>query len=306
MANVCYGKEWKGFLTKPSTYLRNLEEIVSDPANANTKNYALLMDSDTMWATNSLSRLWHKFDCARKSKDLVVSTEMSCWIGQYCTKENITRWYSDVSQTPSYSPFVNSGLVMGKVSALIDMLRYIIVNNGSYFLYAPHRQNKYLFDDQYAMSDYAISVAPRVSAIDYHQQLFASVAVLGHDPQTKHDMPFVCKRVSGDIDYSCMDFTARMYRNNFYVLNNSTCGIERRPILSGVPVEVSGVDLARDPAVWHGNGVGKKIYMHKLFSHAAFNCAVKRLHVTDEEYMSIDYYMTGRPAPMTTENEVTN
>ena len=58
--------------------------------------------------------------------------------------------------TPSYSPFANSGAVMGEVTKLQHMLDYIVKNNNSYFI----TYHKHKFDDQYAMADYAIKIAP--------------------------------------------------------------------------------------------------------------------------------------------------
>eukprot|EP01034_Spumella_vulgaris_P036653 gene36653-45214_t len=38
---------------------------------------------------------------------------MSCWVGRYCTSEDLTRWYNNTKSTPSYSSYLNSGVIMG-------------------------------------------------------------------------------------------------------------------------------------------------------------------------------------------------
>lgn len=196
MINVCRGKKWNGFLTKPLTYFDFLSKLPRTSSRGGTV-HAILTDSDTLWSTKSIDTIWNKYDCARGNKSIVMSTEMSCWVGRYCTTEDMHRWlvfidlqsyllllfsnvfrhyylrYNNTPMTPSYSPFANSGVVMGEITKLQSMLDYIIKNNQSYFItYGKHK-----FDDQYAMADYAIKVAPNDVALDYHQQLCASFTV---------------------------------------------------------------------------------------------------------------------------------
>jgi len=158
MKNVCTGKNWgeHGYLTKPLIYLsyvRRLKRISSEAAPI----YVILMDSDTMWAVNDVETIWNKFDCARGQKDVVLSTEMSCWVGRYCTKGDLARWYSKevIKGTPSYSPFANSGIVMGSLPGIERMLQYVVTHNKSYYI---TYTKKHKFDDQYAIADYAIKV----------------------------------------------------------------------------------------------------------------------------------------------------
>lgn len=94
MKNVCYGENWGkfGFLTKPLLYLEYLKSLPQVTAKGG-KVYTILMDSDTFWSAKSLQTIWDKFDCSRGQKDVVLSTEMSCWVGRYCTQEDLYRWY---------------------------------------------------------------------------------------------------------------------------------------------------------------------------------------------------------------------
>jgi hypothetical protein len=122
MMNVCKGHRWEGFLTKPLLYLNWLKEIpLKSPRGGS--NHVILMDSDTFWSPTSLTDIWSKYDCARTvqgddgltaQKEILMSTEMSCWVGRYCTQEDIERYYNHTYNTPSFSPFLNSGLLMGE------------------------------------------------------------------------------------------------------------------------------------------------------------------------------------------------
>ena len=163
MINVCKGENWgkHGFLTKPLIYLTNLKNLIRDHASVSSGGiseqllHVILMDSDTFWSVNDLRKVWNKYDCARGAKNLLISTEMSCWMGRYCNSTDLLRWYNNPKATPSYSPFANSGIIMGGVKEVANMLEYVIVNNNSYWT---HYGRKYKFDDQYAIADYAIKV----------------------------------------------------------------------------------------------------------------------------------------------------
>jgi len=173
MKNVCKGENWGkyGFLTKPLIYLEYIKSLISLP---NSEQYhVVLMDSDTFWSTQTAQTVWNKYDCARQGKNVVISTEMSCWVGRYCQQADLDRWYKSLDPVPSYSPFVNSGVVMGELRSVAKMLDFVIKNNQSYFTtYVKHK-----FDDQYAIADYGINVAPDEVALDYRQQISASASV---------------------------------------------------------------------------------------------------------------------------------
>jgi hypothetical protein len=174
MVNVCKGENWGklGFLTKPLLYLRYIQSLIQLYPNDDL-SHIILMDSDTFWSAATVNKIWNKYDCARGSKNMVLSTEMSCWIGRYCTPEDITRWYNNTKSTPSFSPYANSGVIMGDLRTVARMLDYVVVHNASYFItYTKHK-----FDDQFAIADYAINVAPQDVALDYRQQMSASCSI---------------------------------------------------------------------------------------------------------------------------------
>ena len=276
MENVCYGKSWRahGFLTKPklySKYMRSLPE----------GSYIILMDSDTFWAAADLKSIWHKFDCARGDKEVVLSTEMQCWVGKYCDAADLARWYSGLSSTPSFSPFANSGIIMGKASKVIEMLNHVVEHNEDYFVMKP--KNKMAFDDQYAIADYAINIKPQDVALDYHQQLLASFSV--HAPQETSKINtnwgFVCKSRNGSIDMHCPDFTGLMQRRGFFHMHKDSCSITR-VIDSKTSLLEYIQTLAPDPVIWHGNGVGKRLYIPIM--DKVFRCEIARRNITYEEY----------------------
>jgi len=277
MENVCYGKSWKdqGFLSKPIFYKTKLETL-------DRSHYAVLMDSDTFWAVDSLETFWHKFDCTRNGKEVVLSTEMQCWVGRYCTDDDLKRWYSDLKDTPSFSPFANSGVIVGKVGSLIDMLDYVIKNNKDYFV--EKHGGKMKFDDQYAIADYAITIAPQVVALDYFQQLSSSFSIHAEsDPEDPKRWGFVCKRLNGSISHHCPDYTPRMARQQFFKIDKDTCLASRQTMNPKISLSQFVNTLAPDPAIWHGNGVGKMVYASVM--QMVFDCNVKKhLNMTTEEY----------------------
>jgi len=285
MRNVCAGRNWGalgGFLTKPLLYLDFIKSLPQTSPSGGTV-HVILMDSDTFWASDDVSAIWNKYDCARGDKHLVLSTEMSCWVGRYCTQEDLHRWYNSTPSTPSYSPYANSGIVMGLASTVQRMLEYVLAHNKSYYI--TYFKNK--FDDQYAYADYAINVRSNEVALDYHQQLLASFSI--HAPGEPHEdgWPFVCKsldlRWSNNHQHcpSCPNWTVLLHRHGHFFVNESTCQV-RRKMWPSMPLQVELSSLAPDPVIWHGNGVGKRSYYH--FGHGTFLCHLNKRNITEKEY----------------------
>lgn len=278
MKNVCKGRNWgnHGFLTKPLLYVEFLKQLPA-VSELGGLTHAILMDSDTFWSTNSIESIWNKYDCARGNKSIVMSTEMSCWVGRYCTTEDIHRWYNNTPMTPSFSPFANSGVVMGEIGKLQEMLEYIIRNNRSYYI--TYYKNK--FDDQYAMADYAINVAPQVVALDYHQQLLASFSI--HAPGIPHEdgWPFACKAKTGEVCKSCPIWTNLLSRQNHFTMDKETCILHRK-YWPKMPLEEEMSSLAMDPIIWHGNGVGKRTYYDN--GHKVFLCNLEKRNMTVDDH----------------------
>ena len=70
-----------------------LKKLMTDTHNAAMldKVYVILMDSDTFWSVANIKHIWNRFDCARNKKKVVLSTEMSCWVGRYCQAADLAR-----------------------------------------------------------------------------------------------------------------------------------------------------------------------------------------------------------------------
>lgn len=280
MINVCKGKNWglHGFLTKPLLYYDYIKSLPSTSPRGGGV-YVILMDSDTFWATSSIEKIWNKFDCARKGKNMVISSEMSCWIGRYCVQEDMTRWYSNPSISPSYSPFLNSGVVMGLATEVAKMLNYVIVNNASYFI----TYHKHKFDDQYAIADYAINIAPSEVQIDYHQQLAASCAVHAVGSPPDEGWPFVCKSTNGSFYNSCRDYTNLLTRKGHFRINDTSCFAYRDSKME-MPLYEEMSTIAHDPVIWHGNGAGKRTFLS--LAHSSFHCFLKKYNMTEQDHQN--------------------
>ena len=223
MLNVCYGVLWEGFVTKLYYYLNHIRTLPKISSKGG-RVHVLLMDSDTMFATEELKSIWERYDCARQGKDLLLATEMNCWVGRHCTDEDLRRFYhSELS--PSYSPFINACAAMGTIDELVRILDYIVAHNYNYYISLPNGRTR--FDDQFALADYYSSRANGSIALDYHQQLFGALTSFGYDVEYAQMRPFVCRNSSGHIVHDCFEFTAELYRRGFYAVDNSTCRMIR-------------------------------------------------------------------------------
>ena len=279
MMNICSGKNWAthGFLTKPLIYREYVKKL-AQLSSIESPIYVILMDSDTFWAVNTITTIWNKFDCVRGSKEIVLATEMSCWVGRYCTSKDLSKWYNQIELTPSFSPFVNSGVIMGSVLKVQKMLDYVVTHNASYYISTAKKKK---FDDQLAIADYALKIAPEDVALDYSQQLLASFSIHASSVEPDTGWPFVCKAVSGKLDTSCPNWTMALSRSGYFKLNSTSCTLERN-LSEGMPLKQELETLATDPIIWHGNGAGKRHFMQ--FGRDAFNCLLAQRNMTEENF----------------------
>ena len=252
---MSWGKQ--GFLTKPLIYLNHIQTLLEThgPDEHDSKahlssHHIILMDSDTFWSTDDVQKVWTAYDCARGNKSIVVSTEMSCWVGRYCQQADLDRWYSDPRIVPSYSPFVNSGVVMGGLESVAAMLDYIIRHNQSYVTIYGKRRG---FDDQYAIADYAINIAPEAVQLDYHQQISASASIHAPGDPPDEGWPFVCKNRNGSYSMSCHVYTSLVKKLGHFHLDSSDCLVGRK-VYRGMVLSEEMASLAAEPLIWHGNG----------------------------------------------------
>ena len=151
--------------TKPISYLKYINELISKYTYVNAKNlYILMLDSDVIFSVPNLQSLWSIYDRARMGKDIVVLSEMVCWVGRPCTAEDIKRYYKNILHIPTISPFISSGVIMGNIIQVKHMLEYILLHNSTYWRKGGG------FSDQHATTDY-YSKHRDLVAIDYYQQL---------------------------------------------------------------------------------------------------------------------------------------
>jgi hypothetical protein len=264
IANICGGQSWDhGVFTKSMNYHRFVKSLMEGESTSHLANeYVLLTDSDTLWSVDRVSELWRRFDCVRDQAEVVISSELTCSMGGfYCTSDTIAKWYSNISNIPSSSVFVNSGVIMGKASIVYSMLEFILANNKSYYSYHAF-DKKWRFHDQHAVSDYALRIAPKgLFAIDYHQQLSGNFGIRLPGSKTSK-AKFVCKRSDGTIDYHCVDKTNEiaLLEPRHFIVNQTTCAVHRR-VVAGQQGYSELQSLAPDPAIWHGNGGSKKVFV---------------------------------------------
>jgi hypothetical protein len=266
ITNVCAKLNWKalGFLTKPLKYLDYARKVSKETASSKDEHLIIFSDSDTFWNVDSVEKIFQRFDCARGGKDLVMATESTCWVGRYCTVEDINTFYSKIS-APSYSAFVNSGLLMGYPVALENMFSDIIRNNASAFI--PKYLGNKKYDDQMAFVQYRHK-NPDTVALDYHQHLFGSI-VTSHKTSRDHTIPFVCVKPDSpsdedSYDFNCDDQTSKVLRLGGMRLDPNTCSYNRYPeaLKSDPALYEAYRTLSRDPIIWHGNGAGKRTFGH--------------------------------------------
>lgn len=282
MTNICEGVPWSRyhFLTKPLLYSNYIRTMINSSLTA-VDNYSIphviLMDSDTFWSASNIDIVWKKFDQVSNGKSIVVATEVQCWIGRYCDKTDVQKWYPDPNVTSSYSLFVNSGFIMGKASKVLEMLDYIISHNKSYFINSGSGNNKKSkFDDQFAVTDYALSIAPHDVALDYQQALSAGFSI--HIAVGDSGW-FICKANYENISYRCGDNKNLPLRSQVIYMNGTTCHVVRNEGLSPTALYYSVLrDLSTDPIIWHGNGAGKRPSYH--YSQLTFDCHLKQRNIS--------------------------
>lgn len=264
IVNVCANLNWRslGFLTKPLTYMSYAKKILDKQALNMEDSLIIFSDSDTFWSVDSVEDIFRKYDCVRQNKDIVMATETSCWVGRYCTKEDMDTYYAHKT-APGYSAFVNSGLVIGTPAALSTMFNDIVRNNGSAFI--PKWQGITKYDDQMAFVQYYHKNQNAI-ALDYHQHLFGSI-VTSHKSARQHTIPFVCiKQDAGpaedEYDFNCDDMSSKAFRMGVQKMDQATCKYVRHPDAVKPDPAMYEVyrTLAANPVIWHGNGAGKKTF----------------------------------------------
>ena len=292
--NVCVGvQKWHrlGFFNKPLHYLKYVDTILEkqktfDPTLPPTRVLVLLMDSDTFWSIESLEELYLKYDCVRGSKDLVVSTETSCWTGKLCDMNALDKFYSGRPASPSYSSFINSGLIMGSILNIREMLKFFVENKDR--LLVPRKKGS-TYSDQFALHEY-IRLFPILVSLDYHQLLFGSFPLSVYASQKGTgvcEIPSRQSKAKESYSMNCTDLTSFISSHGVYIVNPKRhCNIER---MNHLPLQflnqrktfeksrlIEGANevlrtISSIPAIWHCQGVDGKIRMNK-FENEVHKC----------------------------------
>ena len=243
--NMCSQRDrWLSFLWKYSRLLKTLRTIARQHEGHLSRVHVVFADADTFWSNPSVSSLWDQYDRVRGSKHLVVSSEMNCWVGSICSDDVLRRLYSNFSSTPSHSPFLNSGFIMGSVSSVLTMATYLVKNSDTW---QP-------FDDQHAVSDYALRLRPEEVALDYHQNMCGSFLVafdpiLTNVPTNPFISDYLCIGLNGAIKRGCFEWDYK--DDGTYFVDNTTCALQRY-VPENKPLYSTLKSLARVPILWHG------------------------------------------------------
>jgi hypothetical protein len=297
--NSCHNATWRGWRTKVTQYFNSIKRIQLKRNRSNTaENKALIMlaDTDTLWSVTSVDGILEKYDCVSKDKQLVISTEVMCWVGRHCTESDIELFYSNAS-SPSYSSFINAGLSMGSPGALLNLLNFVLNSKHSN---VPNRG----LDDQRGYAMY-FAAFPHLVALDYHQQLFGSAVayalnsgvvyscrtgtcepVAPYDilykssdgtftaskiktknyqqcvmKHRKLDKRFANNSKPSPYSFNCLVSNESSTRSGGVYLNTSNCFVLRRKFpFVGVNREMGRIflsTLSSNPPIWHGNGNSK-------------------------------------------------
>lgn len=268
------------FLVKPKSYMKGILEILNKyPDIPASQIHMILADSDTFFSSFKLSNIWEKYDLVRGSKSIVASTEMNCWVGRHCEKKDYDLYYSMLKGFEFDSPslFLNSGLIMGESTSLIKMLKYVIDNQNLFI-----KEDNHYFDDQWAIAYYSLVESPSEVQLDTKNELFATFTLIfeeGDGRHEKYDTPsdldrrslFGCRHRDGNFG-GCSSWISNGIKEGHFIFEKDNCQVKRR-VVEGMHNEQDLRKLSSNPVVWHGNGVGKKLYRYYAFETT--NCLLK-------------------------------
>lgn len=229
-----------------------------------------------------MQKIWLSFGA-----DVVISTEMSCWMGFMCTEKDLKLFYGKHiekdqlgPEKASPSPFINSGAYMGKATALADI-----------YLRSVHYP-EFDMDDQKMVTEWLIGNGSWSIATDTTQKIFGS---------TLYAQPFsspiagrsVCPSLSiAMANFSCVsipgskffpeqccsngDIDSSTQLRMFPMVEQGphACAITRHSGMRSQSEGRPGMDngaldqfwtpsfsrLEAMPLFWHGNGPGKTIW----------------------------------------------
>ena len=281
--NICVGKKWSGFKMKPQQYAEYALSVSRNRRADGCEAVLIFIDGDVIINNEidveEMQKRWISF-----GTDVVISTEMSCWMGFICLEKDVKRFYKKQMEKDqlepdqaSPSPFVNSGAFMGKATALADI-----------FSTSPNYP-EFDLDDQKLVTEWLLG--DWSIATDTTQKIFGST--LYAQPFTS---PFLNRSVCpsppiGVANFSCMSipgsrFVAQQCCSNadidkktqlhmFPIVEHGphACaiirhsgmheGVRRKDAAMAPPEQFWATSFSRletRPLFWHGNGPGKSVW----------------------------------------------
>jgi hypothetical protein len=167
---------------------------------------------------------------------------------------------------------------MGKMENVAAMLEYVISHNKSYYVTVGQ---KYKFDDQYAIADYAINVNPGDVQLDFHEQLSASCSIHAEANPPDEGWPFVCKTRTGELSKSCPNYTNLMTKLGHFAVNDTSCRAYRH-VSANMALKEELESLALHPVIYHGNGAGKRTFL--ATGYRSYKCFLAKANITESQH----------------------
>lgn len=258
--NLCmHITHYAGHGVKLQAYMDFLSSVNRERLQAATCDVLIILADGSDVIINNIHVLevesrWKSFN-----NDIVLSTEMSCWIGHFCTQDDVKTYYSSPADTDSPSIFINSGGMIGRLHAL-----WKLFCEASKALYKVNP----LTDDQWALTalyvhNKNLATKHRLKIqLDHRQLLFGSFTYVHsfnesmicppHQIRTCYDI--VAKR---SLVMSCClpDFHEKAVAGMFE-MDPKSCNVFRVTSSGQFYSEVHLL-LVPLPVFWHGNGAGK-------------------------------------------------
>ncbi len=266
VVNVCENREWLGFgwklreFFKYAMYLHYSSPLLCETILLFLDGYDTLINYGI--TSIEIDRRWRKLQT-----DVLISTEMTCWVGRPCNDEDIQSLYSSEKTTPS--PFANSAF-MGEVSAIVKIfLSNATLNWGDLKNFSLSNLTNDM-NDQLIISVLGsglLSIPDVIIRRDERQAIFGSTAYSQYSEASCDSVDrgwLVCHdMITNTTHRGCCNSLSTMYaqRSLFHLINRGPhmCDIIRNPSKTSVFSYPFSFLEAR-PLVWHGNGPGKPVF----------------------------------------------
>ena len=275
--NVCANLTWHGYGWKLKQFAKYAAELASRVPRSKDKcePVLLLLDGNDVILNKHVSARELERRFRAYGKQVLFSSETTCWVGRICSDKDIAAYYSHPGFDGStVSPYINSAL-MGTAAALAEVLHTV----------AAAENDTDTFDDQKALTELMSGrLASRYSiGVDTRQAIFGST--VWSQPYPSHCPQFMR---ATHLALSCFDSTSRVHKTHGCCSNlDLSMGMQRAmfgigsitgpepcdifrskhdmtPDFFGVGANLHIPDAHRTlhghPFLWHGNGPGKKVW----------------------------------------------